>query len=438
MLNKISFQGLGVGHPANPYDIYPNFMVEPRPKSQTKPVTLKASENASLPEIMKDYYPAFKQESVSNPNAVKYTGTFDDFYKSSFTNPKIAEEVFRRSQKARRRNPQSTKIPTQQFINMNTFFPLLDILDYRYKRNAKVPDKLTVLGYNKLLDFDKGYGNPNTLQFLKHQVKLAPNYDGFTDTEDAISSYLGQYAGPHNRTDKGKIIVPRDSGYKIPLPGVNTMAVNAHEIQHSNAYVPGNDKLNSLQLDNSRTDRRFYAALPNERTRTYHSMKAIASDLDKKPVNDYNDAISILRKHRILTGKESTRAGNSVWNKYEDHKLPFTVDDERFYQLVRDGRIQPTDTTMIDDVIDLNEKITNPATYQDTKNFMEQFKKHGIHPYTKQRLDEILKDELDSNGKPLKDNPYEYNRRLWEMIRKIEFEEANNRTRPTTFNPRYV
>lgn len=437
MLNKISFNGLGVGHPANPYDVYPNFMVEP--KVEPKEIhRLKARPDDNLVQIMKDYYPKLKQESVSNPNAVKYTGTFDDFYKSSFTNPEIANSVFNASQAARRRNPQSRKIPANKFINMNTFFPLLDLFDLNYSRKAKVPNKLTILGYNKLLDFDKGEGPLDTKQFLKHKVKLAPNYDGFEDSQDATSAYFGRMLGPHNNPQEGRLIVPKDNNYKIPMPGLNVMSVNAHEIQHSNAYVPGTARLNSLQLDNPRTKRWFYAALPNERTRTYHGMKAIASDLARKPVNDYNEAISVLRKHGILTEKESTRAGNSVYNKYEKHKLPFTVDDERFYQLVREGKIQPTDPTMIDDVIDLNEKITNPATYQDTKNFMEQFKKHGIHPYTKQRLDEMLKDELDSNGKPLKDNPYEYNRRLWEMIRKIEFEEANNRTRTATFNPQYA
>ena len=392
---------------------------------------LKPSLTASADDLIPAYYPEFEKAPSDHPSYVKYNTNFNDLYKSSYVNKDIAQQALTKSQQARRRNPVSRHIPLHKNLLMSHWSGG-DRSSASYIKSHIAPDNISIIGWDGELPYKGG----DIFKFLGSSNNPDKVFKNKNERERAMYNlFHGAHASYNQDTeDTGIIFTPRtNTNNDLRVGGIKDSSTShslGHELQHPVTFsAPSANAWSVTQLAGvtPRTTRNFYSLRNDERNRAYHSMKAMASDLAGKYIDNYNDAVNTLVDNNIL---KRPPISTNLLSGLQAYK----VDLPRYEALVRTGKIKPTDVSMIEDVIDLNERMGNPIY---NKEFMDIINEHGIHPYDDLPFKDIMKQQKDSKGNPLKPGTDEYNRKLWNMIRNYEFEEANNTPHPYTSKIQY-
>jgi hypothetical protein len=138
----------------------------------------------------------------------------------------------------------------------------------------------------------------------------------------------------------------------------------------------------------SNNNRDFYSMLPSEGDRTLHGIKAIASDLSGGLVTDFNKAIEVLQNQNLLT---KTKEG-------------FDFNYEQYENLLNEGKIKPTDPSMIIDLLNLDSYIRKLYFFSDYADVLYD---NAVDPRTGEPVNKRKRSEMSDIWKEMLQHRFE-------------------------------
>ena len=386
---------------------------------------VKSKGHKTLPHVMKTYYPEIPVKPTENPSVVTMTATPEQWYKSSFVNKDVANQAYQASQQARSKGS-THLVNSDGFRTMNTWFPM----DVEYNA-ADNPNKTTVVGTNAYGATTNWFGPQSSLYGILGSAVLAGKGKSSADQAIIGKAIGGSYtAGPHITLDNTTGAVPFDPTHNMFYDNYAKKAVGrsdnvrdiaAHEFQHEPTIQPAsvgrfsdtmNMHVNSDKIfpdTGSPRPRHLYSLNPEERNRALHSMKAMTSDLSGRPISNFDEAKTILRDQGLIKPDPNAKDKAPRWSNY-------IADHDKYEELLGQGKIKPTDMSMIEDTLRLDElmrKVPGNEYYNYYRDYAED-------PRTGESVDASYGENTEA---------------FWDNYIQQRFEEAHNTRTNTPYSP---
>lgn len=333
--------------------------------------------NSHIATTLAKYYPELSivPSDIEGLHAIE--ATYPEWYKASYTNKEVADEVFRLSQQARK---EAKVKPEHGYYPMGSWFYKDGVMDELPEYLLNKTDKHRMLLYDMPLMND----NVGWWQHTKDLARLRQIKSG----DDRASRAAAAVIGPHVSLKGGAI--PEGANFKLTQFVTDQLGLSAnlrdlagHEFQHiptNTIFGPSDSTLNRLHQYNgagpawSTNNRDFYSMDPAEADRTLHGIKAISSDLMGKPITNFDEAIKVLKDNKLLDYNDK---GEASFN-YDVYNT-----------LLNEGKIKPTDPSMIIDLLNLDSNMRD-TWYVGSMSAFPQYSdwvyQYGVDPRTGEPL----------------------------------------------------